>query len=468
MRAAIAEGQPYELELEMTTAKGARKWVRTIGLPVLEDGRVVRVQGAIQDITTRKLAEREARRREAMLDTVFQVLPDLFFLMDADGTILDYRASRSGDLYVSPEHFLGRRMGDVLPPAAAEIFERNLALAASEHRLITYEYDLHMPDGNRRFEARLNHLPDTAQLIAVVRDMTERTRTEAALEAQRRETDLLATLLERSRQPMAVGFPDGRLGRVNQAFLDLIGHSREEINQIDWGRDLTPPEWLDVELAALEQTHRTGRPVRYEKEYVRKDGQRIPVELYVHELKDASGAVDYYYAFVTDITERKRAELALRESESRYRHLFEHNPAPMLIYERGSLHLLSVNESFLDHYGYSREEAEALRLTDLYPPEERQPIVDLAARLSGLAYVGEWHHLKKDGAVITIEARSHDLDYQGRSARVAVVTDITERKRIEDAVHRLNAELEERVLGAHRRAGRHQQGAGDLYLFGLA
>jgi PAS domain S-box-containing protein len=315
LRDAIERGQPYELELEMTTAKGAHKWVRTIGLPVLEEGRVVRVQGAIQDITRRKLAELAAREREALLDLVFQVLPDLLFLMDADGTIRDYRASRGGNLFVSPEHFLGRRMQEVLPPGPAEIVAHNMDLVASAGRLVTYEYDLPMPDGERRFEARLAPLPETSQLIAVVRDVTERARNAAAL----------------------------------------------------------------------------------------------------------------------------------RESEARYRHLFEHNPVPMLIYERSTLQLLAVNTSFLDHYGYSREEAETLRLIDLYPEQERAPITELAARLTGLAFAGEWHHLKKDGTMMTIEARSHDLDYQGHRARVAVVTDITERKRVEDEIRRINAELEERV-----------------------
>ncbi len=148
-------------------------------------------------------------------------------------------------------------------------------------------------------------------------------------------------------------------------------------------------------------------------------------------------------AFLTFQLVRSNQALAL--SESRYRHLFDFSPAPMLIYERASLRLLAVNEAFSRDYGYSREEALALVLTDLYPPEERGPITDLAADLTGLAHVGEWHHLRKDGTCMTIEARSHGLDYLGRQARVAVITDVTERKRVEDAVHRLNLELEEHV-----------------------
>jgi len=128
---------------------------------------------------------------------------------------------------------------------------------------------------------------------------------------------------------------------------------------------------------------------------------------------------------------RRQAEDELRSSEQRYRYLFEQNPAPMIIYRRGTLQMLAVNEAFLKHYGYTSSEALALRLPDIYPDEEKEPIARLAERLKGHAYVGEWHHLKKDGSLITIVARSHDMEYCGLGARIAVMTDITEMKRME-------------------------------------
>jgi PAS domain S-box-containing protein len=148
---------------------------------------------------------------------------------------------------------------------------------------------------------------------------------------------------------------------------------------------------------------------------------------------------------VRETTERKRTEEILQESEIRYRFLFEHNPMPMLIYERGTLQMLAVNEAFLQHYGYRPEEALALRLTDLYPEEEKAKIVELITRLYGHANVGEWRHRKHDGSFITIVASSHDLEYQGRSARVAVMTDITERKRAEEELQAIRGSLEQRV-----------------------
>ncbi|WP_224984501.1 hybrid sensor histidine kinase/response regulator [Geomonas agri] len=130
----------------------------------------------------------------------------------------------------------------------------------------------------------------------------------------------------------------------------------------------------------------------------------------------------------------REAETELKASEQRYRDLFEHNPAPMLIYERGTMEIVAVNEAFLIAYGYSMDEVLVLHLADLYPEEEKQKITQVAALLSGHTYVGEWHHRRKDGTIFPIVVTSHDVVYKGRTCRIAVVTDITERKKMEKAV----------------------------------
>ncbi len=136
------------------------------------------------------------------------------------------------------------------------------------------------------------------------------------------------------------------------------------------------------------------------------------------------------------LAERRRAEQVLQESEIRHRFLFDNNPMPMLIYERATLQLLATNEAFLQHYGYRPGELLAMHLPDLYPEEEKAKIAELIPQLHGHANVGEWHHRKRDGTFITNVVFSHDLEYQGRTARVAVMTDITERKQAEETLRR--------------------------------
>jgi len=123
-----------------------------------------------------------------------------------------------------------------------------------------------------------------------------------------------AQLLEDSSQPFVVGYPDGRIGLYNRAFLALTGYSAEDIAKLEWAGELTPAEWQPVEAAALEELNRTGMPVHYEKEYLRKDGSRVPVHLFVHRKLRDNGALHYYYVFVNDISEQKRQEEELHKA----------------------------------------------------------------------------------------------------------------------------------------------------------
>ncbi len=133
-------------------------------------------------------------------------------------------------------------------------------------------------------------------------------RNEKALRESQQRNTFLADILDKSAQPFGVGYPDGKLGIVNKAFEDLTGYSADELRGIDWVGVLTPPEWQEVERQRLAELNRTGKPVLYAKEYVRKDGKRVPIELLVHLVANEDGSPLYYYSFITDITARKQAE----------------------------------------------------------------------------------------------------------------------------------------------------------------
>ena len=133
----------------------------------------------------------------------------------------------------------------------------------------------------------------------------------------------LSDVLDRSSQPFGASYPDGHLMFCNAAFCALTGYTEEELRSMKWSEELTPREWREYDARVLKEIRRTGQPRRYEKECVRKDGSRLPVELLIHQVCDSGGTVQYYYMFVTDITERKRADEMLRKSEQKYRSLVE-------------------------------------------------------------------------------------------------------------------------------------------------
>ena len=111
----------------------------------------------------------------------------------------------------------------------------------------------------------------------------------------------------------------GRIIEANQAFLDIVGYTREDLASLRW-TELTPAEWRDVDDQAFAELNATGSVQPREKEYFRKDGGRVPV-LVARAIFDWNR--DEGVAFVLDMTERKRAEVELRESEQNYRMLFE-------------------------------------------------------------------------------------------------------------------------------------------------
>jgi PAS domain S-box-containing protein len=138
------------------------------------------------------------------------------------------------------------------------------------------------------------------------------------------------------------------------------------------------------------------------------------------------------YKIVTGEQKKRQSVLsALQKNESRYKTLFEQNPAPMLIYEMGSLKILTVNEAFTANYHYNKNEALDLLLTDLCLESERLAVAELSNQARGRASVSEWHHLKKDGTLITVEAYSNEFLYEERASRIVVISDITERKQAE-------------------------------------
>lgn len=127
---------------------------------------------------------------------------------------------------------------------------------------------------------------------------------------------IFAKLLESSSLPFSIGLVDGRVGPCNEAFSKLLCYSQEELQGMHWSRDLTPPEWRELVAERIGELNRTGKPVRYEKEFFRKDGSRVPVEMLVHVDQDRKGAPQFYYGFVLDLTKRKQAEEALQKSHA--------------------------------------------------------------------------------------------------------------------------------------------------------
>jgi PAS domain S-box-containing protein len=134
--------------------------------------------------------------------------------------------------------------------------------------------------------------------------------------------------------------------------------------------------------------------------------------------------------------ESKRAEAALRESEERYRLLFERNPHPMWVRDVATLRFLAVNEAAQRLYGYSRDEFLAMTIREIRPPEEWAALEEELNRLPTSVSDVPRRHRRKDGVLLDVEVTSHAVDFAGRLARLVIATDVTARRRAEESLRR--------------------------------
>ncbi len=262
------------------------------------------------DISLRK-ALNEVRHSDRVLDSIFSALPDLFFRMRHDGTIIDYRARTDDDLYAPPEYFLGKRMQDVLPEAIARQFSEKLAQVADTRQMTSFDYSLDITGQTRRFEARLCHLDDSAQIIAVVRDITDSHATSKALrDSEARlafaldaaddavwDWDLVSNTCRCSaRYFTQLGYPEAH---GPQTLVDCLPHihpdDRDVFGQhMDAQRRIGAPPF-DIEIR---MRHADGSD-----RWIRRKGKTVEW--------DSTGRPQRVVGTHTDITARKAGELAL-------------------------------------------------------------------------------------------------------------------------------------------------------------
>jgi PAS domain S-box-containing protein len=273
-------------------------------------------------------------------------------------------------------------------------------------------------------------VPEQEAIYAVARDITERKRAEEALRDSREQLRLLLD----SVKDYAIFMldPSGQVTSWNQGAERIKGYKPDEII----GRHFScfyPSE--DVLSGKPERELQiTAAEGRHEEEgwRMRKDGSRFWADVIITALSDGAGKLRGFSKISRDITERRRTEALLRESEERHRKLFDNNPHPTWVFDRETLRFLAVNDAAVRKYGFSRDEFLAMTLKDIRPPEDIPALLETVKNLGeGNESSGAWRHRLKDGTLIDTENTSYALTFLGRAARVVVAVDITQRKRDE-------------------------------------
>ena len=296
-------GVPYEFVLPKHTAKGRRIWVRSIGEAVRDaSGKIVRLQGAFQDISEQKEAENRTLALEAQLTATLESITDGFCLIDKDWKFTFVNGQAERMLQRRREEVLGKILWQAFPESLGTRMERECRLALHEQR--TTRFEVFYPPLNLCIHFHV--YPTEDGLAVYFQDITQRREEQAQLR-------LLQTAVSRLNDIViiteAVALEQGgpRIVFVNDAFERQTGYSRAEALghtfRLLWGPNTQRPE-LDRIRAAMAR----WEPVRAEIVIYTKDGRQRWLETDIAPIADRSGKFTHWVAVERDITERRQQQ----------------------------------------------------------------------------------------------------------------------------------------------------------------
>ena len=422
--------------------KNGRRISAEINANMLSDiaGKPYGLLVVIRDVTSRKLVEEALRKSEQELRLMFQSIKDGIFVVGLDGNVMEVNAGVEKITGYSQEQLIGKSGLDHIFPGFKENAVGMLGKVVAEGGTISsVELPIRTAEGEiTEVEANASVLRDISGnpigLIGVVRDISERKNAERALSlSEKRYRDLY----EGGRDGWVLVAMDGRVVESNNAYKQMLGYTDEELKQKTYV-DLTPAKWHEMEGDIIKnQILVRGYSDIYEKEYIRKDGRVISVELRT-QLFDEEGTRKDMWAFVRDITERKRMEGSLRDSEEKLRLMFASMADGVVVTDiEGKI--IDTNEAQLRMFGFKeRSELIGKGGFDFLAERERgRALADMfKVYEKGFNTGSTYIVVDKDGREFECELSTAMLhDTIGKpSGTVSVMRDVTERKRMEQAV----------------------------------
>jgi PAS domain S-box-containing protein len=433
-------------EYRVLLPDGTVKHVISSGHPVLdENGEFIAFIGTATDVTERKRAEEALQESEAKIRRLVDSNIIGIFVWDFDGRILEANDEFLRMVSYHREDLVSSRIRwtELTPPDWRDRNNARIELQKSSGRFEPFEKEFTRKDGSRvpiliggaTFEEGGN------QGVAFVLDLTER---KCAEEALREREAKIRRLVDSNIIGIFIWDFDGRILEANDEFLRMVDYDREDLvsGRIRW-TDLTPPDWRERDNAKIEQQKISGRLEPFEKEYTRKDGRRVPVLIGVATFEEGGNEG---VAFVLDLTERKCAEEALRESEYKLRRIF--NTVPGMLWSAGpDGEHTHINQRVLDYSGVRLEDFVHLGWHKRHHPDDLSHVANAFSHAlrTGTSYQvlsrlrradGEyrWHHIRAEPLC---DRQGHIIQWYGLSV------DIDEAKKAEQALREREAELAE-------------------------
>ncbi|WOB44685.1 PAS domain S-box protein [Thermoleptolyngbya oregonensis NK1-22] len=416
---------------------------QALALSQMTDGSMVYIA---QDITERHLAEDSLRRSEADKQAILQAIPDLLMHFRGDGTHLDIANSDGYSVLELDKLVQGNAsVYDLMPYELAEQRMHYIQRALQTGQIQFYEQDIEVNGQIQSEEVRLVATgPD--EVLVIIRNITERKRSEAALRQS-----------EAKNRALIEAIPDLLIRmRGDGTHLELANGDRYPVLNKDKmvpGKstvyELMPPDLAEMRMRYIRQALQTGKYQFYEQQI------EINGQLELEEVRVVVTGPDEVLLIIRNITERKRQEEALRIAEENYRSIFE-NALEGIFQSTPEGRLITINPAMARIYGYDSPADMIASITDIGEQMYVEPSLRLQVKAvlatQGFLKGFEFRSYCKDGSIIwtAMDARAvYDsggtlLYYEG------IVQDVTERKRKEEELKRQLEQLEIQIDQSRR------------------
>ena len=427
------------LDLEYYHKDGSVKYLETyIRGNRDSEGNLTGFYGLARDITERRRAEEALRESEENYRVLFESINDAVFVHELDEEGLPGRFLQVNDvacrrLGYTKEELLSFTPRDITMSEEFErIADKRIGLASQGNILAE---TIHVTKDGRKIPVESNirkfHYFNRKAAISISRDITDRKRAEEAL---RESEERYRRLIENTPEVIySLSAEDGTITSLNPAFESITGWSRAE-----WlGKpfmSLMHPDDLGLAAETFQQVLRGEIIQPYELRILSRSGKYISGE-FTSVPNIEKGKVIGEFGIARDITDRKRADAALKQSEERYRLLVEKANEAIYVAQDGMLKF--VNRAGVEIAGYSEKELISRPFIEFIHPDDRAMAGERhQRRLKGEEFESRhtFRFIAKNGDIKWIESGAALIDFEGRPATLNLVTDITDRKRTQEAL----------------------------------
>lgn len=468
-----AHGRIENQRAQVVRRDGSRVWIVENSRLVRDaDGKALFYEGSVTDISDQVRAEERLRLSESMYRILVDSSHDGVFLIRHDGTIGFLNDAMANTLGYDANELIGTNyLRLIAPEALAEQMVRRNERVEGSYAPQNYDTIMLRKDGTRRVvhvHAGAVDYDGQISSTGTARDITDEFRQRQALEwAERNYRELFQNAVS----GMFRALPDGRITAANDAFARILGYaSAGEL--LDSGRGIgefyADPALRQEILAKLAVA--TG-PLTFEFDARRKDGTLLAAEVRAQCIRDSDGNILWTEGSALDISVRRGAEIALKDSEARYRTLVEHSQVG--VYLMLGDRYTYVNQAFAAMFGYREDELIGADFRVLVPPESRDHQEDRYRRYEqGQPRGGDYciALMRKDGARIQVVVSAGHVEMNGKRYTSGTIRDVTTQLRVQgelehNALHDQLTGLPNRVYFERQleQAIAHAQASGDCH-----